>query len=339
MSELTTAATTETTTSSAPESTTTASSTTGAGASASSAATQGDAGVSASPAGSPGSAAAAAYQPNYKFRYMDELENKIDGEIDEWARPFINQDTEEKFRQLWAKAHGLDFVKSRFNKTRGEYQAYRQQIDPLVQSWQELTGLYRKGDMDSFFKGLQIPEEKVFQYVLDKLNYQKLPPEQRATMEKARAAEQQASELQRQNEALAAQYQQAQVQTRTTELSQALSTPDVSAVAQAFDARVGREGAFRDEVVKRGVLAWHTTGQDISPGQAIQEVMQLYGALTSGQQAAAQMAQAAAPTGAPAVSQAQKAPTLPNIGGNNGSPARKAPKSLDELKKLAAQMS
>lgn len=328
-----------TTASSSTPAESTTSSMAGAGATASSAAPQGAAGVTASPSGSPEAAAAvAAYTPNYKFRYMDELENKIDGEIDEWARPFINQDTEEKFRQLWAKAHGLDFVKNRFNKTRGEYQAYRQQIDPLVQSWQELTGLYQKGDMDSFFKGLQIPEDKIFQYVLDKLNYERLPADQRAHIEKARAAETQAMELQRQNQALAAQYQQAQVQTRTTELQQALSSLDVSAVAQAFDARVGREGAFRDEVVKRGVLAWHTTGQDISSAQAIQEVMQLYGAFTGGQQTAAHMAQAASPGGAPAVSQAQKAPTLPNVGGNNASPARKAPKSLDELKKLAAQM-
>lgn len=339
--EPTTATTTTEVSSSAPETTTT-SSTAGAGATASSAATQGGAEQSAAPS-SPESAAAAiaaAYTPNYKFRYKDELDNKVDGEIDDWARPFIKDaDMEEKFRQVWAKAHGLDWVKQRFNKTRGEYQAYRQQIDPLVQSWQDLTNLYRQGDMDSFFKGLQIPEEKIFQYALDKLNYQKLPPEQRAHIEKARQAEHTALELQRQNQALQTQYQEAQVQTRTTELQQALSTPDVSAVAQAFDARVGREGAFRDEVVKRGVLAWHTSGQDISPAQAIQEVMQLYGALTSGQQAAAQMAQVASPQGQPAVAQAQKAPTLPNIGGNNGSPARKAPKSLDELKKLAAQMS
>lgn len=274
------------------------------------------------------------YKPDYKFRYRDEHENKVDGEIDEWARNLINKDNEEKIKQIWAKAHGLDFVKNRFNKTRDEFKTYRTQVEPLLQTWNDLTGLYNKGDMDGFFKGLQIPDQKVFQYVLDKLNYHELPPEQKALRDQQSQMLRQNMDLEKQNQLYAQQFEQMQVQQRETALNQALTKADVSAVAQAFDSRVGKEGAFREEVVKRGILHWNLHQQDISPEQAIQEVLSLLGGMQQTSQQppqAGQMAQAA-----PA--QQKTPPTIPNVGSKNSSPTKRAPKSLEEMRKLAEQL-
>lgn len=278
-------------------------------------------------------AAPAPYTPDYKFRYRDEHENKVDGEIDEWARNLINQENEEKFKQVWAKAHGLDFVKNRFNKTREEYKSYRTQVDPLLQGWNDLTALYNKGDLDSFFKGLQIPEQKIYQYVLDKLNYNELPPEQRAMRDQQQQVLRQNMELEKQNQFFQQQYEQQMVQSREHALSQTMSKPEVSAVAQAFDARVGREGAFRDEVVKRGILHWNLHQKDISPDEAVQEVMSLMGGMQ-------QTMQQTLPAGASQVMPAQPKtpPTIPNVGAKNSSPAKRAPKSLDEIRKLAESL-
>ena len=277
----------------------------------------------------------APYAADFKFRYRDADENKIDGEIDDWARTFINQENEEKFKQIWAKAHGLDFVKNRFSKTKGEFQEYKSKVDPLLQAWDDLSTTYNRGDLDGFFKGLQIPDEVLFKHVLDKLNYQQLPPEQRAERDRMTHTQRRAHELETQNQALQQQFYSQQVQARETTLQQSMSKPEVAAVAEAFDQRLGKQGAFREEVIKRGVLAHTTTGQDITPEQAISEVMGIYAAFVQPSQAG-QMSPQMTP-GAPQGTSKQT-PVIPNVGAKNSSPTRKSPKSLDELRQLADQM-
>jgi hypothetical protein len=114
-----------------------------------------------------------------------------------------------------------------------------------------------------------------------------------------------------------------------------MSKPEVAAVAEAFDQRLGKQGAFREEVIKRGVLAHTTTGQDITPEQAISEVMGIYAAFVQPSQAG-QMSPQMTP-GAPQGTSKQT-PVIPNVGAKNSSPTRKSPKSLDELRQLADQM-
>ena len=112
----------------------------------------------------------AAWTPDYKFKYMDESDTRIEGEIDEWARGMLTKENEENIKKIWSKAHGLDFVKKQQQKIREEYNGYKQKTEPLMKSWDSLSGLYNKGDIGGFLKGLNVPKEKVFQYVLDELN-------------------------------------------------------------------------------------------------------------------------------------------------------------------------
>jgi hypothetical protein len=271
------------------------------------------------------------WAPDYKFRYTDENDQKVEGEIDEWARPLVtSKEIEENIKKIWAKAHGLDFVKNRFNKTRDELKTYRSTVDPLLQNWNDLTGLYNKGDYDGFFKGLNIPDKVLYQHVLNKLNYAELPPEQRALYDNSRAAEERAMMLERQNQALMQQQQEFAVSQRESALSQTLSRPDVSAVAEAFDSRMGKPGAFRDEVIKRGILHWQMSQQDISPDDAVKEVMSMIGGMSGVPAQAAPMAQSNS-----VQPQAKSPAVIPNVGAKNSSPTKRAPKSLAELKQLA----
>lgn len=289
-------------------------------------------------------AAAAAAQAaiDYKFRYRDESAEKVEGEIDDWARSFLNKENEAKFKEIWAKAHGLEFVKNRFSKVRDEYTGYKSQVEPLLQGWNTLTELYNRDDMEGFFRGLQIPDDKIFKYVLAKLEYQQLPPEERAARDQRSQVVRQNIELERQNQALQQQYQQQTVSARTQQLDIAMTRPDVQTVASSFDQKIGRPGAFREEVIKRGVLAWHTAQQDITPEQAIAEVLQIIGtpAQTETQAnsiSATQPAQSGV-TNQAQVATRQSPPVLPNVGAKNTSPTKRGPKSLDEIRKLAAQM-
>lgn len=270
-----------------------------------------------------------AYTPNYKFKFpklgTNEQEEK---EFDEWIRPAINKDNEAKVRDLYTKAHGMDFYKEKYNKTNEKYRA----VEPLVKTWHELSEVYNQGDLDSFFKGLKIPEEKLYQFVLDKLNEREMSHEQKLERQQQMELRRKATYLERENQSLQERYQSEITQAREFQLGQTLSKPEVSSIAKSFDERMGRQGAFREEVIKRGVIAFTATGQDISPEQAVQEVISLLGVSSQAQSQGQQATQAQ--------QQAAKSPppVIPNVGARSASPAKKTPRSLADLKKLADSM-
>lgn len=268
------------------------------------------------------------YTPNYKFKYPKLGANEqVEQEFDEWIRPHVTKDTEEKIRDLYTKAHGMDFFKQKYAKVTDTYNQYKESINPSVEAYQTLAKIYNQGDLDTFFKGIGLPEDKLYQYVLDKLQEKELPPEQLQKKQYYADLERKQRALEESHQSLLERYEQESIQTRHSQLDTALSRQDLSPTVQAFDARVGKPGAFKDEVIKRGMLAYQMTGADISPEQAIQEVLMLVGGQVSPQQPQ-QMGRA----------QTVTPPVIPNVGSKGSSPATRAPKSLKELKELAAQM-
>lgn len=275
------------------------------------------------------------YTPNYKFKYPKlDSNDQEEKEFDDWSRGFVNQENEAKFRDLYTKAYGMDFYKQKYGKINDSFKTYKEKYEPLVKTWNELSEVYNQGDLDTFFKGLKIPEDKIYQYVLDKLNERDLTHEQRLERQSQTDLKRRAYYLERENRELQSRYQTEQTQARDFQLSQALMKPEYGSIAKSFDERMGRPGAFREEVIKRGVLAFHATGQDISPDQAVQEVMSLLGIQSQPQQTAhlnsAQDAQTQQRNPSP--------PVIPNVGARSSSPAKKSPRSLADLRKLADTM-
>lgn len=266
------------------------------------------------------SAEAPAYTPNYKFRAADK-----DYEFEEWIRPVIKDaEIEKKLRDIHEKAYGLPVVKQRFSElekthktTSSEYNTLKGDIKKLVE--------YRDTDIGKFFKTFQIDDEKIFQYAMDRLNYQQMPQEQRQVLEAQKAAEERAASLETKYQTQQEQFQQYLVTAKTSELKSALDRPDIKATAEAFDARVGKPGAFEAEVIRRGQLAAYAEGKDISALEAVQQVMSLIG-----QPATAQPSE---------LRQTGKPPVIPAITGRSTSPAGKSPQSIEDLKKLARQRS
>lgn len=273
-----------------------------------------------------------AYTPNFKFKYPKlDSNDQEEKEFDDWAKGFVNADNEAKLRDLYTKAYGMDFYKQKYGKINDQFKGYKDKYEPLVKTWNELTEVYNAGDMETFFKALKIPEEKLYQFVLDKLNEREMSPEQRMERQRQTELKQRAMMLERENQSLQERYKTEITQAREFQLGQTLSKPEVSQTAKSFDERVGRPGAFREEVIKRGIMAFHATGQDISPEQAVQEVLSLIGGAQTTQ--AAQVAQQ------PQVQATQKSqPVIPNVGARASSPAKRAPRSLSDLKKLAETM-
>jgi len=280
------------------------------------------------------------YQPNLKFKVHGK-----DLEVDEWLRPLITDATsEQKVRELLEKAHGLDHVKAGRQTAMAQLETVTSQHQGLVSSVQNLTGMVNRGDLESFFEALQIPEKAVLEYAMRRVQYAQADPAARQAYDQWRATQAQATQLAAENQGYRSQMQSQSVQARTQELDIAVARPEVMAVSEAFDARVGTPGAFRAEVINRGKF-WAYQQKDISVDQAIKEVMAMVGAnpgaaaSAPGQQAAGagQLPPAAgAPQAAPKAP--DRKPVIPNIAGNGTSPAKIVPKSIKQLREMGQQM-
>lgn len=266
------------------------------------------------------------YTPNFKFKVHDK-----EHEIDPLFRDLIKDaDTEKKIREMHERAFGLDHVKTDRTKLREQVQQVTQAKTQQDQALSLLGGYLQKKDFDSFFEHTKVSEDDVLRWAI-KVAERRQNPQLQAQHQQERQASTQMQQLQAQNQSLLQNYEQVALQAREFELNQLLGKSDVMQAAQAFEARVGRPGAFKEEVAKRGFLHWKTTGRDVTAEQAVSEVMNLLG-ITAQAPAAqvAQLAQAGTQAKAP-----EGKPVIPNIQGRGTSPVAKVPSSVAELRAMA----
>lgn len=287
------------------------------------------------PATTPGTGAAAtdqpAWTPNYEFTVKDK---KL--QMDELFKPLIkSKDVEAKLKDLYEKAYGLDEVKSSRETFKERATQAEQKYQQTEQNLKMLGDVVKKQDFNTFFEVLNIPKEQILQYAIQELKFQQLPDDQKQAIEERRQQEQQFQYAQQQNQTLQQQMQQMAVAQAQQELNFETSKPEVQSVAQALDARLGKQGAFMSEVIKLGQYyeAVHKTSPPAS--QLVKEVMQIVGM------------SAPAPQGEPAtqanpsqgvVPNSQK-PVIPAFNGSVAkSPVRKTPTSIQDLRDMRKQL-
>ena len=272
-----------------------------------------------------------AYAPNYKYNALGK-----EHEFDDFVRKSVTTAEQEKrLREVYEKAHGMDSIKTRFNETRGNLQSTRQELGGIKDHLKELGSFIGQKDYGSMLKFFKIPENDMLEWAMQYAQRQQMPPEERQMYDARDAATQQVRELQKQNEYLMDQQRVSIANTRQYELDSAMKDPNITGFSQNFDARAGQAGAFQMEVARRGALHYQVTGQDLPPSEAVRQTLLSLGYTgeNGGQQQGTQQtsAQAQAPVG-------QRNPTLPNISGKSSSPTKRAPKSLDEMRKMANAM-
>jgi len=157
-----------------------------------------------------------------------------------------------------------------------------------------------------------------------------LPNEKRMEYDQNIESKQMLTLYEQQNAQLQKQLQTNAVMSREQELSSYLTKPEVQQVASEFDTKIGRPGAFREEIIKRGQHAFYHTGNDLTPEQAGNEVLGIFKSFISNSVAPKQAA--------PSVTIPKEKPVIPNIKSGAHSPARKLPRSIADLKQMAAQM-
>lgn len=265
------------------------------------------------------------YVPNTKFKFLDQ-----EKEFDPWMKPVLNKETEAKVRELYQKAHGLDLIKPKYQKTRESLQDVSSKFENQNKALNKLSGYVQHNDFDSFFEALQIPEERIMKYVLEKLNQRELPPEQQNLYRQNRETRLQAETLQEQNERLRHEADSARTQAREFELNTVMSRPDVRSVIESFDGRLGT-GRFRDEVINRALAHYSRTGEDLTAEEAVMQTLGVFGQQATPSPVSTQSIP-------PAGKQVPNAPVIPNVAGKNTSPTKKVARSLADLRKMASEL-
>lgn len=271
----------------------------------------------------------AEYVPNHKFKVLDK-----ELEFPEWAKAAVDSpEREAEIREAMEKVHGFDHIKNSRNTLAQQLTTVQGEHTRTKQSIQALAGYLQKGDLPGFFAELKIPDEAVIAYAQQVAN---MTPEQKVAMQKQRDIE---ARLANYESELGQHRQTARAATdkaRSDEVDIYLAQPDVSKVAQAFDARAGKPGAFKEEVYNRGRLYWHTHQKDIPADQAVRETLQLFGGAASPVALIAPGTTASQP-GVAKPSAPVRKPVIPNFTGSGVSPTKVVPKSIKQLRELGAK--
>lgn len=260
------------------------------------------------------------FTPNFKFKVLDK-----EHEIDEWLRGSVKTpEQEKKIRELYEKSMGLEPVKQSRDKIAGELQQYQRSYNSLHQDVAEAMQHKNTGDLDAFFEKVQLPIDKVAEWMVQKLNIQNLPPEQQRIYNDLNAKKKSEAQLSRQLEAQTNENRQLATRQREWEVDQWLVKPDMNPIVSRFDSENG-PGSFKNLVAELGVTHHATYGEDPTVETVVSKALKMLGSAYRNPQI---------PQASTAPGGEKQLPVIPNISGKNVSPTRKAVRSLDDLKKL-----
>lgn len=273
-----------------------------------------------------------AFTPNFKYKVAGQ-----EKELDKFWQSFVKDaDSEKKIKDVLTKVDAFEFIKGKkdhfenqYNTLSGDYEAMSSTVNRFDQS-------VKGGDLSSAFRIAGIPKEQVFKWVHQQLQFEGLPPEQKAQIEAAENARSQQFDLEDKFSRMEKQYQTQAVQARTMQLDMALMKPEVAAIASAWDQNAEAGFTFRDTVAQEARRVYYESGQDLSPEQAVAMVMNRFGRFVgSGAQSDnTQLAQSTVVTG----KSSSPPPVIPNVSGKAASPIKKVAKSLDDIRAIERAM-
>lgn len=283
-------------------------------------------------------AAVAEYKASLKFKAAGK-----EHDVPKFLHGAMKDAESEKYiHSVLAKAYGLEAVSQKFERVREQRDQVNASYQQVMEPINFAREAYRRDDMDTVFGTLKIDPNKVLQWAYNKVQLSQMPPDQRQVHEARTAAERRAWELEREQQSFSEQSMKAQSEQLNQMLDVVLERPDFGAVAQAYDGRKGKAGAFRDLVVKIGEQEYFASGKVISPMDAAKQAIDLLGEKLGTPATVTPPAPAPAATvtpTAPAAPEPQKKIVLPNAGGAKASaPAKSKLKSLDDIRKLHQSM-
>jgi hypothetical protein len=266
------------------------------------------------------------YEPTGKYKVLDE-----EHEFDPKLKKLLTKETEPIIRELYEKAHGIEAIKSSRAQVTKERDEVRGNYNNMLGEVGRVMNYKRSGDLQSFFESVQLDDQTIAKYILEKVRISQLPPEQQAVYNEREALRKRMNHLEQNFQQVQTTGQNAEVQARMTELDSVLSSGTSSQIAKAFDARNGK-GAFKQAVVEHGAQKWYATQKDLSPSEAVESFIKMTGL--------------SVPKGQPKpganvtkrVVARPKVKTIPSYGGGQASvTATRKPKSVEDLKRIAKE--
>lgn len=277
------------------------------------------------------------YTPNHSFKIHGE---ELD--FDDWAKGLaVDKASEDQMREVMTKFHGIDLVKEERERFRTDHKALQEKYETEQKTWNDrnqtldMLGHYlEKKNFSAFFQAYKISDDDILGHAQKILNYQEMDPAQRQEHDQRNQHDVSSYQMQTQNDRLQQQNEQLQVQQVERDVEYELSDPNVRAVAEAFDQRTGRQGAFREEVWKRGQHHAMVNKEHISPKQAVDEVLNLVGGSRGPGTDLNPAPVGGQPTAAnPQTTQTSaKPPVIPAIRGTGASPTAPAIKSIADIR-------
>lgn len=277
-----------------------------------------------------------AWMPEYKFKVKDK-----ELEFDDFVKPIIkSKEVNEKIKDLYLKAHGLDEVKQSRDHFQTQYKTEREKITTIEKNLQNIGVTVKNKDFGTFFDLLKIDKNDVMNYFIEELKFQELPAEQKQAIERQRQVQREYQTAQEQNQGLQTQMQEMIIKQTRFEFDQVFASPDVAPAIQQFEARVGQPGAFEKAVLERGQYyeAVHKTSPPVR--QLVNEVLTLAG-LSSGLPGQAQQAPLSQQSNASQVVHTQnQKPVIPSFSGGSStkSPARQVVGTIDDIRKRRQEL-
>jgi len=273
----------------------------------------------------------APYTPNFKYKVYGE-----EKELPEYIRGIVkSQEDEKKVRELFEMSEAVPGYKKKLEDAHNKYSTFegtvREKLVPELQHYHSLSESLRssveKQDFQGVCESLGINPDALLGIAAKEAALRQNPAQyQLAQAERERMRVSQTAER-----SLSTKEQQAiSIEARYIDrmLGMVFDRTDVKQYKADFDARMGKPGAFEDEVRQRGDYLYQRK-QEADPVKIVEYLMKSFpvgAASTSTGTAAAQP---------PAAASGGKPPTIPSVRGGTSSPtssSKKKPGSIKEMK-------
>ena len=265
--------------------------------------------------------------PNFTYSVKGETR-----EFEDWVKPLINKENEEKFRDHFTKLGGFDSYKQKASDYEEKLKHYEEEFTGYVSEAQNLAqkvvdfnkGITSSSVEEKFntLKSVGLNEDQILQLAQYAISVKEMPIEQKRIIEERNQFLNQKAEYENKYLNAENRYKELLVSQHKASISNAVQNH--RDIADLYDTQKG-QGKFVEDVERFGL--WNAqNGFDMSYDQAVSEFIRLNGLQP-------QVAQA------PSNQQIQQpkkivAP-LPNLSGSGTSPIKKAVSSLNDLKALA----
>jgi len=266
------------------------------------------------------------FEPNYKYKVMDE-----EREVPEFLRSSItDEETQKSVLDILTKANGIDAIKASRDHN-------KEQLEDLTKNYETITGVvhkaqqaYERGDIEGFLKAVGAKEEKVLQWVVDRVKYNQSTPEEQQVFDRDRTNQQTNWDAESTNQKLQTRLEQQTQAASLRELEFTLDGANTKQFAESYDSREGgKRGDFRNVLLEEGNLEFYrsagktTLTMDAAAEKAIQKLS--FGMPTPPK------------PGDPVKEITEHKPVIPNIVGKTVSPVKKGVTKVDDIKKIYEQ--